>query len=403
MALTDLQVKNAKPAQKLYRLRDERGLFLEVPPTGNKRWRLRFSFQGKEGLLSLGTYPEVSLRDARDRRDEARRQIANGENPSEVRKAHKEASKAEAVTFEKVFLEWFDKFQAIRSESTAKDVRDRMKKNVLPWIGERPIHEITSPELLTIIRRIEDRGAPEQARRILQKCSAVFQFAEATGLIGSNPATCLRGAIAPAQKRHFASIRDPKGVAALMRNIEAYDGHFVTRCALKVAAYTFVRPGELRHAEWEEFELDERVWRIPAEKMKMKEQHLVPLSQQVLTVLSELRPLTGNGKYLFPSLRGPQRCMSENTINGALRRMGYSKEEMTGHGFRSMASTLLNERGFSKDSIERQLAHGERNAVRAAYNFAEYLPERKKMMQAWADYLDALREGAKVTPIRANI
>lgn len=403
MPLTDTQIKNAKPGPKPIRLKDEKGLSLEITPTGGKLWRFRYWIKGKEGLLSLGKYPEVSLREARDRRDEARRMIANGLNPSEVRKGQKNQAEADAFTFEKVFLEWFVKFQATRATATAKDTKDRIEKNVLPWIGARPIQDITSPELLTVIQRIEARGAPEQARRILQKCSAVFQYAEATGRLQGNPAASLRGAIAPPPKHHLASIRDPKGVARLLRDIEAYDGHFITRCALQLAAYTFVRPGELRHAEWEEFDIQAAEWRIPAAKMKMKEQHLVPLSKQALAVLEELRPLTGSGKYLFPSLRSPQRCMSENTINAALRRMGYSKDEMTGHGFRSMASTMLNEQGWPRDAIERQLAHGERDAIRAAYNFAEHLPERRKMMQAWADYLDSLREGAKVIPFKAGL
>ncbi len=401
--LTDTQIKNAKPGPKPIRLKDEKGLSLEVSPAGGKLWRFRYWIKGKEGLISLGTYPEVSLRDARDRRDEARRMIANGLNPSEVRKSQKDQAEADALTFETMFREWHAKHSSAWSEHHAADTLHRMEQNILPWLGGRPLHEITSPELLTVIQRIDARGAPEQARRILQKCNAVFQYAEATGRIKGNPASSLRGAIPPTPKRHFASIRTPKEVAVLLRNIEAYDGHFVTRCALKFGALTFVRPGELRHAEWDEFDLEAMEWRIPASKMKMKEQHLVPLSRQALAVLEELRPLTGSGRYLFPSLRSPQRCMSENTVNAAIRRMGYSKEEMTGHGFRSMASTLLNERGFPRDAIERQLAHGERDAIRAAYNFAQYLPERRKMMQAWADYLDALREGAKVTPIRASM
>ena len=401
MPLTDLQVKNAKPDKKAFRLKDERGLYLEVSPSGGKWWRFRYWCNGKENRLSLGTYPEVSLREARDRREEARRMLANGLDPSEVRKSKRAQAEADALTFSAMFYEWHAKFQAHCVPSTAQDTKDRMEKNVLPWLGERLIADITSPELLTVIQRIEARGAPEQARRILQKCGAVFQYAEATGRLRGNPAASLRGAIPPTPKRHHASIRTPKEVAVLLRDIAAYDGHFVTRCALRLAALTFVRPGELRHAEWGEFDMDKAEWRIPARKMKMKGQHLVPLSRQALAVLAELRPLTGHGKYLFPSLRSPQRCMSENTVNAALRRMGYDKETMTGHGFRSMASTLLSEQGWPRDAIERQLAHGERDAIRAAYNFAEYLPERRRMMQAWADYLDALREGAKVTPLRA--
>lgn len=402
MPLTDIQVRNAKPSDKLYRLKDERGLFLEVPAKGSKRWRLRFSFQGKPGLLSLGTYPEISLRDARDKREEARRMLANGLNPSEVRKSQKNENQADALTFEVMFREWYTKFQTQCSKKHAEDTRDRMEKNILPSLGERPIREITSPEIRDVIERIEKRGAPEQARRLLQKTSAVFQFCEATGRLQGNPAYSLRKMIPPPKRKHHAAIIVPKGVAALMRKIENYDGQVITRYALKFAAYTFVRPGELRHAEWVEFEIENRLWRIPAHKMKMREQHLVPLSRQVLDVLKELYTLTGDGRYVFPGLRGSSRPMSENTINAALRTMGYDKTEMTGHGFRTTASTLLNEMGWTPDAIERQLAHAERDDVRGAYNAAQYLPERVKMMQAWSDYLDSLRLGAKVTTIHSK-
>jgi len=265
------------------------------------------------------------------------------------------------------------------------------------------VRDILAPELLATIRRIESRGAIETAHRTLQNCGQVFRYAVASGYADRDISGDLRGAIPPTKEKHHASVTDPKDVAALLRTIESYAGSFVTMCALRLAPMTFVRPGELRHAEWGEIDLDKAEWRIPAEKMKMREQHIVPLSRQAVAILRELHPLTGAGKYVFPSVRTQARPMSENTVNAALRRLGYAKDEMTGHGFRSMASTLLNEMGWNRDAIERQLAHAERNSIRAAYNFAEFLPERRKMMQAWADYLDKLRAGAKVTALHAIV
>ena len=279
----------------------------------------------------------------------------------------------------------------------------RFEMDVFPWIGTRPVRDILAPELLATIRRIESRGAIETAHRTLQNCGQVFRYAVASGYADRDISGDLRGAIPPTKEKHHASVTDPKDVAALLRTIESYAGSFVTMCALRLAPMTFVRPGELRHAEWSEIDLDKAEWRIPAEKMKMREQHIVPLSRQAVAILRELHPLTGAGKYVFPSVRTQARPMSENTVNAALRRLGYAKDEMTGHGFRSMASTLLNEMGWNRDAIERQLAHAERNSIRAAYNFAEFLPERRKMMQAWADYLDKLRAGAKVTALHAIV
>ncbi|WP_428558881.1 MAG: tyrosine-type recombinase/integrase [Solidesulfovibrio sp. DCME] len=298
--------------------------------------------------------------------------------------------------------EWHDKFKASLTECSAAEILHRLERDVFPWIGSRPVREVTAPELLAVVRRIESRGAPETARRCLQYLSRIGRYAVATGRAERDAAADLRGCLPPANKRHFSSLTDPKDIAGLLRSIDAYQGSLVVLCALRLASMTFVRPGELRKAEWTEFNLEGAEWRIPAERMKMKEQHIVPLSRQALAVLGELHPLTGSGKYVFPSVRSSARPMSENTINGALRRMGYTKEEMTGHGFRSMASTLLNEMGWNRDAIERQLAHGERNAIRASYNFAEYLPERRRMMAAWSDFLDKLRAGAKVTPIHAT-
>ena len=401
MPLTDVAVRNAKPGPKTIRLRDDRGLYLEISPRGGKWWRLRYMLKGKANMLSLGVYPDVSLKDARERRDEARKLIANGIDPSQARKDEKAEIAADAVTFEKVAREWFQKFKENWSSGHAARTMRRFEMDVFPWIGTRPVRDILAPELLATIRRIESRGAIETAHRTLQNCGQVFRYAVASGYADRDISGDLRGAIPPTKEKHHASVTDPKDVAALLRTIESYAGSFVTMCALRLAPMTFVRPGELRHAEWGEIDLDKAEWRIPAEKMKMREQHIVPLSRQAVAILRELHPLTGAGRYLFPSVRTSARPMSENTINAALRRLGYSKEEMTGHGFRSMASTLLNEMGWNRDAIERQLAHAERNSIRAAYNFAEFLPERRKMMQGWADYLDKLKEGAKVLTLHS--
>ena len=399
MPLTDVAVRNAKPGPKTIRLKDERGLHLEISPKGGKWWRLRYWISGKERLISLGTYPDISLKDARERRDAARKLIANGIDPSQARKEEKAEIAADAMTFEKVAREWFAKFKENWTPGHAERTMRRLEADVFPWIGARPIRDILAPELLTTIRRIEARGAIETAHRTLQNCGQVFRYAVASGHADRDISGDLRGAIPPSKEKHHASVTDPKDVAALLRTIETYQGSFVTMCALRMAPMLFVRPGELRHAEWSEIDLDKAEWRIPAAKMKMREQHIVPLCRQAVAILYELHPLTGAGKYVFPSVRTSARPMSENTVNAALRRLGYAKDEMTGHGFRSMASTMLNEMGWNRDAIERQLAHAERNSIRAAYNFAEFLPERRRMMQAWADHLDALKAGAKVTPL----
>ena len=399
MALTDLAVKNAKPGLTLTRISDERGMCLEVAPSGGKRWRFRYRFQGKANMLSLGVYPDVSLKGARERRDEARRLLAQGIDPATVRKNEKSQVVAEGETFERIAREWWAKFKPSWTTSHADKIMRRFERDIFPWMGNRPIREINAPELLAVIRRIESRGIIETAHKALQNCGGVFRYAVATGRAERELSGDIRGALPPRNTKHHPSIVDPKGVAELLRAVEGYTGSFVTLCALRLAPLVFVRPGELRNAEWSEIDFDKAEWRIPAAKMKMREQHIVPLSNQALAILREIHPLTESGRYVFPGERSTARPMSENTVNGALRRLGYTKEQMTGHGFRSMATTLLNELGHHRDAIERQLAHGERNTVRAAYNFAEYLPERRRMMQKWADYLDALKAGAKIIPI----
>ncbi len=387
-----MTIRNAKPRDKAYKLTDEKGLYVFIKPNGSKAWRLKYRFLGKEKTLSIGLYPEVTLAEAREARDNARKKLANQIDPGLAKQISKRnAREAAENSFETIAREWYVKFSTKWSPSHGERILKRLEKDIFPWIGQVPISEITAPELLAALRRMESRGAVETAHRAHQNCGQIFRYAIATGRAERDTSNDLKGAIPPAKKKHHASITNPNGIGELLRAIDGYQGQTITKCALRLAPLVFVRPGELRHAEWSEFNLTNAEWRIPAEKMKMRVMHIVPLSKQAIAILQELRPLTGNGKYLFPSVRSSKRPMSENTVLGALRRLGYTSDEMTGHGFRSMASTLLNEQGWNPDAIERQLAHGERNTVRAAYNYAEYLPERKKMMQRWADYLDKLR------------
>lgn len=400
MALTDSAIKsfrNSTPST--VKLADEKGLFLLITASGAKLWRVRYRFAGREQLLALGAYPDVSLKEARLRRDDIRRQVAAGIDPSAARKTAKAAQAGEG-SFEALALEWYHQFSPNWAPGHAGRIYRRLEVDVLPWIGKRPIAELGAPELLACLRRIQARGALETAHRALQTLSQIFRYAVATGRAVRDPAADLRGALPPVRVKHFATLIDPKAIGALLRDLDGYEGSFVTRCALQLAPLLFVRPGELRQAEWAEIDLDQSEWRIPGAKMKMRHAHIVPLSRQAVAILEDLHPLTGKGRYLFPGLRSAHRPMSENTVNAALRRLGYAQDQITGHGFRSMASTLLNEMGWHRDAIERQLAHAEADGVRAAYNRAEYLPERRKMMQAWSDYLDGLKQGAVVVPIQ---
>ena len=406
MPLTDVSIRAAKPRQKTFKLFDSGGLYLEVSPAGGKWWRWKYRFGGKEKRLSFGVYPDVNLKAARKRRDEARQRLADGIDPGEARKAEKVAQ-AGAESFEAVAREWHAKFSPGWVASHGDRILRRLEKDLFPWLGKRPMLEIKAPELLAVLRRIESRGAQETAHRAMQNCGQVFRYAVATGRAERDPTGDLRGALPPPKEKHHASILEPKRIAELLRAMDSYQGYYVTKSALRLAPLVFVRPGELRKAQWPEIDLEKAEWKIPGERMKMREQHIVPLSRQAIEILSELEPLTNREivvrpnapRYVFPSARTHERPMSENAILAALRRMGYTKKEMTGHGFRSMASTLLHEQGWNHQVIERQLAHAERNAVSAAYNFAEHLPERRKMMQAWADYLDGLKAGAEVIPL----
>ena len=403
MALSDAKVRNARPDTKPVKMFDSNGLFLLVSPSGGKWWRFKYRFGGKEKLLSLGTYPEISLAEARERRDAARKLVANGVDPSQVRKAQKASKEADENTFEVVAREWHAKFTPTWTPVHAKSILRRLELNIFPWLGSRPIIEIKAPEVLMALRRIEARGALESAHRVKIICGQVFRYAVATGRAERDPTADLRGALPPVRSKHLAAITQPEKVAGLLRAIDGYQGHFVTKCALRLAPLFFVRPVELRHMEWSEIDFDAREWNIPAEKMKTREAHLVPLARQAIAVLHEIQPLTGGGRYVFPSPRTDKRPMSNNAVLSALRRMGFEKDEMSGHGFRAMARTIMDEiLQIQPHLIEHQLAHKVRDPLGRAYNRTKHLPERHKMMQTWADCLDGLKAGAKVIPLKGQ-
>ena len=394
MPLTDTAIRKAKPADKPQRLPDGGGLYLELSPAGGKWWRLKYRFDGKEKRISLGTYPDTTLASARDKRDAARKLLAAGVDPGEHRKAEKAAGDDKAAnSFEVVAREWLAKHSPTWAASHGDKIAARLERDLFPWIGRRPIADITAKDLLATMNRIADRGAIETAHRALQNCGQVFRYAIVTGRADRNPATDLRGALPPVKPSHHAAILEPAAIGGLLRAIDGYQGGFVTKCALRLAPLLFVRPGELRQAEWVEIDLNAAEWNIPADKMKTGEPHLVPLAPQAVAILRDLYALTGHGRYVFPSVRTASRPMSDNAVLSALRRMGFAKDEMTGHGFRAMARTVLDEvLHFRPDYIEHQLAHAVRDPNGRAYNRTAHLAERRKMMAAWADYLDALRE-----------
>jgi integrase len=390
--LTDVAIRREKSGPTPRKLFDFGGLYLLLNPDGSRWWRFKYRIFGREKLLSLGVYPEITLKRARDRRDEARRLIADGVDPALKRQAEKQAA---GENFESVAREWLKLQEDKLTPGSLGRERDRLEDFIFPYLGKRPIAQIKAPELLSALRRVEARGTIETAHRTKSVCSRVFRYAIATGRAERDVAADLKGALRPAITRNFPSITEPARIGELLRAIDGYLGQASVACALKLAPYVFVRPGELRQAGWSEVDLQGALWRIPAERMKAREAHLVPLSRQAVQILNELKPVTGAGRLLFPSLRSQERPISNNTLNAALRRLGYSIDEMVAHGFRSMASTCLNEQGWHPDLIELQLAHAERNQVRAAYNRAQRLEERRTMMQAWADYLDSLRSGPK--------
>jgi integrase len=398
MGLTAVAIKAAKGRAKPYKLTDSDGLHLLVLPSGGRYWRMNYRFLGKQKTLALGVWPEVELADARAKRDEARRLLAKGIDPAEQAKLDKvAASVAAANTFQAVADEWLAKIEREDLSPVTLKKNRWLLSFTYPALGRRPIADISPHELLAVLRTVEVRGRHESAKRIRATCSQVFRYAIATARADRDVAADLKGALTVPKVTHRAAITTPMEVGGLLRAIHGFEGHPVTIAALKLLPHVFVRPGELRYAEWADFDLDKAVWTIPPHKTKMRRVHSVPLSRQALDVIAGIETDGALSSYLFPSLRSVRRPMSENTINAALRRMGYAQDEMTGHGFRAMASTLLNEMGkWNPDAIERQLAHADNNAVRRAYTRGEYWNERVAMMQDWSDYLDQLRDGAKI-------
>jgi integrase len=397
MKLTVTAIKNAQPKVKPYKIYDSAGLYLLIIKNGSKFWRFNYKFSGKHKTLALGVFPAVSLKQARLDHGKAKQMLSDGLDPTHERKVQKALKKMQQnSTFRSVSLEWLEKQKPIWAKTHYDNVKGRLYNYVFSVIGDKAIAHITAPDLLALLQPIENLGYNETAHRVRALCGQIFRYAVITGRAGYNPAADLQGALVPVRAISFAALTDPVEVGGLLRAIDEYSGDMMTRCALKFAPLVFVRPKELRMAEWSEINLSRKQWLIPASKMKMRNDHIVPLSDQAIEVLKEVHPATGKGRYIFASVRNRDRPMSDNTINAALRRMGFTKQEMTGHGFRAMASTLLNEQGLNHDWIEIQLAHTESNKIRAAYNRAKYLPQRKIMMQQWADYLDNLRKGADV-------
>lgn len=394
MSLSEAKARNAKPRPKPYKIADGEGLFLLVTPSGGKYWRMRYFFGGKEKLLALGVYPEVGLADAREKRAQARKVLAAGKDPGESKKDAKRQDQVKRTNvFASLFQEWFQQREGEWVPSYSVRLRRQIERHILPKLGDRPVAEITAPEVLEMLRVIEGRGTLDTAHRMMQITGQIFMYAIATGRAVRNPVPDLRGALKTPIVKHHAFLTETE-LPDFLAKLDAYDGERLTKLALRFLLLTFVRSQEQRGAQWNEIHWNKAEWRIPAERMKMKELHIVPLSRQAIAVLRELEEISGNNRHVFPNEHNPSSVMSENTMLYALYRMGYHSRA-TGHGFRSTASTVLNEHGFAPDVIERQLAHTERNAVRAAYNHAQYLSERRKMMQWWADYLD---KAAKKNP-----
>ena len=397
------------------RVNDGAGLYLRLFVKGGSHgWRFDYSLNGRRNTLSLGTYPDTGLSLARRKADEARKLVSAGVDPSDARKQTREqfarlrdaeqratAGLPPVHSFEAVAREWHSKNEPTWASSHSSKIIRRLEQDVFPWIGSRPVSAIRPMDLLALLKRVEERGAIETTHRIQQNCGQVFRYAVATARAESDPSRDLRGALTPWKPEHYPTVTEPREVGRLLRDIDAYQGGFITKCALALSPMLFVRPGELRRAEWSEINVDAAEWRIPAAKMKGRVMHIVPLATQAVNILRELQPLTGHSAWVFPGVRTNGEPMSENTVNAALRRLGYDRSVITAHGFRGMASTMLHECGWSSDVIERQLSHSERNAVKAAYNHAEHLPARRKMMQAWADHLDSLRKAGQVLPLRA--
>ena len=404
MKLTDTFVKRKQGNGKVQKHSDGGGLFLYITPEGKKSWRLAYRFLGKQKLLVIGPYPSISLKDARGRRAEAKRLLVDNIDPSTAKQSAKAAA-AEAAksSFELICREWLTKHANDWASATINSVTWMVEKDVIPSLGKRPIKSITAPELLAVLRKVESRGAIIMAHRLRSLCGRVFRYAIATGRAERDIAADLLGALIPAKGNSFATITDPKVFGKLLSDIDSHTHSGVlAHSAIKLMPYFFVRANELLRAEWTEFNFDEAEWRIPADRMKMRRMHIVPIAKQPMTILRELREFSGNGQYLFPSMKKTCATLHSRTLISVLRRIGYGQEEMCTHGFRAAATTMLNEQGYNRDWIERQLAHAESNSIRAAYNYAEYLPERRKMMQKWADYLTKLKKEAASPSIEAR-
>lgn len=399
MLLTETKIKKAKPGESLYRLKDGDGLFLHVTPKGGKYWRFRYFYAGKENMLSLGTYPEVSLAEARERRTAARKDVAAGVDPSAKKQKEKRLAVFKANnTFAAVAKEWHDKNKSRWSEDHADRVWQRLKPNILTPLGNRPIAEIEPLEILDALQKVEGRDATDLARRLLQTCTQIFRYAIVTQRVKYNPAADLRGALKPHKGENYPRI-EAKEVQAFLKKLEDVGTSDQNRLAIRLMMLTFVRTIELRRAKWADIDFKAKEWRLPAQTTKSKKVHIVPLARQAIELLEELQTLTGDNELMFPpQMRCKHPLMSENTINNVIKRMGY-KGKMVGHGFRGLASTTLNEQGYPPDVIERQLAHKDKDQTRAAYNHAQYLPQRKKMMQDWADLIDRLAAGGKVVTL----
>jgi integrase len=405
MTISDTAIKAAKPRiDKAYKLPDEKGMYIYIHTNGSKYFRLDYRFDGKRKTLALGVYPETTLKEAREKREIARKQIADGIDPSENKKAVKESREATvANSFEIIAREWGAKHVNNWDDKSNRSKR-MLERNIFPWLGGKPITNILPIDILNCLRRVEDRGTLETAHRVLQICGQIFRYAVATSRIDRDITPDLRGALPPAKGGHFASLTDPKQAAPLLRAIDAYTGTFVVKSALQLAPLVFVRPTELRHAEWAHINLEAKEWRYFVTKTETD--HIVPLSTQAIEILTNIHPLTGHGRFVFPSARTPNgsRAMSDVAMLAALRRMGFDKTEMSVHGFRAMARTILDEvLGFRPDFIEHQLAHAVRDANGRAYNRTSHLPDRHKMMQAWSDYLDTLKVGAEVIEFKNYI
>jgi integrase len=403
MALTELAIRSAKVEGKITKLSDGGGLQLWVTGDGAKRWRLAYRYAGGQKVLAIGVYPDVGLKEARTARQDAKRLLSEGIDPSSAKKRAKAAQASSAAnTFEAISAELVDKKRREGKAANTVGKSEWLLSLALPAIGTRPIKEIAAPDILAVLRKVEWRGKLETAKRLRATIGQVFRYAVATGRADADPTGALAGAIASPVVRHRAAIVGPKAYGALLRSIVSYEGSPETRAALELLALTFVRPGELRAAEWSEFDLDAALWSIPEEKMKMRRPHRVPLAPRAVAILLDLNTITGRGRFLFPSVRSATRCMSENTINAALRRLGFRQDEMTAHGFRSAASSILNESGlWNPDAIERQLAHVDNDGVRRAYARADFWDERVRMMNWWADKCEELRRGGMVVPLRA--